>query len=252
MKCDPVAGASKKLTCTLDIPAMPDYNVFQQHDAVAAPRGVRGQERKMFAIDRFSNSIEEVVAAINAAKNGQPVPYFGGTYTGSAETLAAEYAVRALEEVSLKEVEAHLDFLHDAGAFFSFEEAGEIARNKLMQKLLEEARQELGEDAITAQVVARAAGEDGMRFKVVEGGDFLDTILIHDLAEAAGAKRECARRHWFAVNACTVDYELEPVPCSRIDSNTAIRYVFPDDSAIVIIGDGWDIEGDKPFSWARA
>lgn len=205
----------------------------------------------MFAIDHF-NTIEDIVAAINAAKSGESASYFGGTYTGSAETLAAEYAVRALEEVCLKEVEAHIEFLHDAGAFFSFEEAGEIARNKLMQKLLEEARQELGEDATTAQVVARAAGEDGMRFKVVEGGDFLDTIWIHDLAEAAGAKRECARRHWFEDDAWSGHYELEPVPCCRIDSHTAIRYVFPDGSAIVIIGDGWDIEGDEPFSWAGA
>lgn len=27
------------------------------------------------------------------------------------------------------------------------------------------------------------------------------------------------------------------------------RYTFPDDSAIVIHGEGWDIEGDEPFSW---
>lgn len=206
----------------------------------------------MFAIDHFSNSIEEVVAAINAAKNGQPVPYFGGSYTGSAETLAAEYAVRALQEVCLQEVEAHLDILVDAGAFFSFEEAGVIARNKLMQKLLEEARQELGEDATTAQVVARAAGQDGQQFKVVEGGVFLETIWLDDLAKAAGAKRECARRRWVEDDAWSGHYELDPLPCCRIDSHTAIRYVFPDCSAIVDFGAGWDIEGVEPFSWAGA
>lgn len=185
-------------------------------------------------MNHFSNSVEDVVAAINAAN------------TGSAETLAAEYAVRVLEEPDLLEVEAHLNFLHESGAVFSFEEAGDIARNKLIKILLENARQELGEEATMAQVVARAAGEDGRRFKVVEGGDFLDTIWIYDLAEAAGAERECARRIWVEDD----QWELELVPHYRIDSATAIRYGFPDGSAIVIMGGAWDIEGDELFSWA--
>lgn len=199
----------------------------------------------MFAIDDFSNPIEAVVAAINAAKNGE------SAYTGSAETLAAEYAVRALEERDLQEVEARLEFLHESGAVFSFEEAGEIARNKLIQILLENAQQELGEEATMAQIVAHAAGEDGMRFEVVQAGRFLDSIRIYDLAEA-GAERECARRIWVDDDQWSGHYEIEPVPCYRIDSATAIRYAFPDGSAIVVIGDAWDIEGNEPFSWAGA
>lgn len=90
-----------------------------------------------------------------------------------------------------------------------------------------------------------------MRFKI-EIDDFSDAIWIYDLAEAAGAERECARRIWVEDDQWSGHYELEPVPCYRIDSATAIRYAFPDGSAIVVIGDAWNIEGNEPFSWAGA
>ena len=32
--------------------------------------------------------------------------------------------------------------------------------------------------------------------------------------------------------------------------DTPVAYRFADGSAIVVIGDGWDVEGGEPFTWA--
>lgn len=73
----------------------------------------------------------------------------------------------------------------------------------------------------TAQAVATRFDDDGMNFQDANGIELTDAL------------DELTRRE-----------------SDRHGENT--RWEFEDGSAIVIAGDGWDIEGSKPFSWLGA
>lgn len=81
---------------------------------------------------------------------------------------------------------------------------------------------------------------DGLNFETQEGCHF-DAI-----AKGMNVEKEFARNSWNNDKEC---YEiLECAESSRF-SGDPVRYIFPDNSVIVVIGDGWDFEGDKPFTW---
>lgn len=87
-----------------------------------------------------------------------------------------------------------------------------------------------------AEKVASFLNDDGTKFETENG------LTLDDLALKYGAKKQC-------VEPVGKD-EYRGVPCSHITSRTIVRYKFSDGSAIVVAGDAWDFEGDKPFSWA--
>jgi hypothetical protein len=78
-----------------------------------------------------------------------------------------------------------------------------------------------------AEQIAERFGNDGLRF-TNEADERLDDFCA--------ALSMTGRKEW------------------RDGHNTGdvYRYVFADGSAIVVAGDGWDIEGEEPFSWAGA
>ena len=68
-------------------------------------------------------SIDAVVEIINASNKGESSGYFGGADTRDAELMAGQYAWEAAEESGYTDdasIEAHLDFLIEAGAEFDF------------------------------------------------------------------------------------------------------------------------------------
>lgn len=73
------------------------------------------------------------------------------------------------------------------------------------------------------QIAARFAN-DGMRFQNA-AGENLDAVCD-----------EIAAREWR----------------DGYRTGDVYRYRFTDGSAIVVDGDGWDVEGPEPFSWAGA
>ena len=74
----------------------------------------------------------------------------------------------------------------------------------------------------TAERIAGLLGDDGERWETDDG------VTFDDLCAEAGAVR------------------------IRDSARELTRYEFPDGSAIVAGVGAWDIEGDKPFSWAGA
>lgn len=72
-----------------------------------------------------------------------------------------------------------------------------------------------------AEKIAHIFGDDGQNF-TSESGTELD-----EYCETAGGRIEQ----------------------DDLESYELYRYVFEDDSAIVITGDTWDIEGSTPYSW---
>ena len=88
----------------------------------------------------------------------------------------------------------------------------------------------------TAERVARAFCDDGQRFEHPVSGQSLDAFCLDE-----GATVECWRVH--------PDGIREPVPRADATTSDRDRYLFPDGSAIVAHGDGWDLEGDAPGTW---
>lgn len=83
-----------------------------------------------------AKSIEQVVEIINESKAGHASEYFGGSDTRDAEVMAGQYAWEAAEEAGYTDdasIEAHLEFLADAGAEFDFRAALENAISRKKQ-----------------------------------------------------------------------------------------------------------------------
>ncbi len=168
--------------------------------------------------------------------------------SGKPESVAASYATENLgDDCSqwLREAEAHLQ-ARVAGAKFDFQAAAEEARRQIIERLLDDAEQELGSDSTIAERIAHILGDDGQNFVAVEAGDFVDEIGLTDLAKAAGAAIEAAYRQ-------PDSNDLIPCPVASVPHGGYIRYLFNDGSAIVEqVGYAWDIEEKEPFSWSTA
>lgn len=96
-----------------------------------------------------------------------------------------------------------------------------------------------GLERYIADKLAAEFGNDGQIFEHPATGETLKAVC-----ERHGARVEYARRG--ANFAETGDYYVSPWHGDHIDGDP-IRFVFTDGSAIVEIGDGWDIEGPEPF-----
>ena len=96
----------------------------------------------------------------------------------------------------------------------------------------------------TAETIAALLNDDGQQFDIDDGR------TLSDLCEEHGAKIE------YAIQINNDDPDALPKWEAGFSGDyfagDPIRYAFPDGSAIVEAGDGWDIEGDEPFSWAGA
>lgn len=58
-------------------------------------------------------------------------------------------------------------------------------------------------------------------------------------------------QNWTDADGIELDVALDAITCREVHpTRGAIRWEFKDGSVIVIDGDGWDIEGAVPFSWA--
>ena len=94
-------------------------------------------------------------------------------------------------------------------------------------------------DLSTAQMVARMLDDDGQRFETEDGTEF-DTLMAQYGAQVTYANRIGDALH----------YTFEPGTRSGWYPSDPINYRFPDGSAIIAIGGGWDLEGGEgPFSW---
>ena len=73
----------------------------------------------------------------------------------------------------------------------------------------------------------------------------LTGVSLLDLCEQFYTAQDYGRVVW-------VDDEGQDVIeyCQLGDPDAMRRFVFDDDSAIVMAGDAWDVEGVAPFSWA--
>lgn len=98
-----------------------------------------------------------------------------------------------------------------------------------------------GEDYTRAQILAELLEDDGQRWETRDGQ------TLDALCRAAGAMLSYGQSEWDDEARA---YRVREV--SRGDIHSHTRYAFPDGSAIVAAGDGWDIEGAEPFSWAGA
>jgi hypothetical protein len=92
----------------------------------------------------------------------------------------------------------------------------------------------------TAQTVCERMGSDGQRFEAADGTPF------EAVCELYGARTEYADLTYDVYGRLDT---VTPRSRSEVTSDTAIRYVFPDGSALVNCGDAWDLEGGTPFSW---
>lgn len=99
----------------------------------------------------------------------------------------------------------------------------------------------------SAQQVADQLGGDGSVWTAPDGRSFDDVIT------AAGAQVEYSEREHIDESergAYDDPYRYIRGSLGSYISGDPVRYVLADGSAIVAIGDGWDIEGRSPFSWA--
>ena len=92
-----------------------------------------------------------------------------------------------------------------------------------------------------AEKIARLFEDDGSMFYNANG-DSLEHACMD-----AGAEMIFAARTGEITDDGRMIYE-EGYRNDHV-SGDPIRFLFADGSAIVVAGDGWDIEGDKPFSW---
>lgn len=94
------------------------------------------KDTKMTNAITEARSIEQVVEIINASAAGHASEYFGGSDTRDAEIMAGQYAWEAAEESGYTDndsIEAHLEFLVEAGAEFDFSAALENAISRKKQ-----------------------------------------------------------------------------------------------------------------------
>jgi hypothetical protein len=95
----------------------------------------------------------------------------------------------------------------------------------------------------TAELVADLFGNDGLSFECAEG-ELTEVCLRY------GATIEYGERRWDDIEE---DYYVERVSLSQgLTTDTLVRYLFADGSAIDASFSAWDIEGEEPFSWAGA
>jgi len=76
---------------------------------------------------------------------------------------------------------------------------------------------------------------DGTIFETATGASFAEEM------EAAGVQPEYSRR---VEGAYEAGYEDDH------GFGDPVRWVFQDGSVVVSAGDGWDFEGETPFSWS--
>jgi hypothetical protein len=97
----------------------------------------------------------------------------------------------------------------------------------------------------TAEKVAAAFGNDGQCFEHAASGQRLEAACEDQAATVEHGVREYSPEG-------NGSYRVVAGYSGDHIAGDPVRYVFPDGSAIVIAGDGWDIEGAAPFSWAGA
>ena len=97
-----------------------------------------------------------------------------------------------------------------------------------------------------AQLLSAALGDDGQNFETESGA------TLQDLAEIMGAETEYSRRVIELLDEELGAAYNELILCTRSEhsGDDPVRYSFDDGSAIVVAGNGWDVEGSVPFSWA--
>ena len=91
-----------------------------------------------------------------------------------------------------------------------------------------------------AERFAAELGDDGSTWETPDGRTFAE------LADSLGASPEYSRRVYGSDGGIRYDYGF---PRDHF-AGDPVRYGFGDGSAVVAAGDGWDIEGPEPFSWA--
>ena len=105
----------------------------------------------------------------------------------------------------------------------------------------------------TTQPIARKFADlfdnDGTEFRAKDGREFDE--VVHDM----GAEVIYGKINW--EDPChqsddNSDCVYDIVSAHEYTDDGPIRYVFPDGSAVVVSGEGWDIEGKNPFSWEGA
>jgi hypothetical protein len=98
-----------------------------------------------------------------------------------------------------------------------------------------------------AELIAEALGEDGRNFETAYGRSLVD------LVNEAGGRTEYAR---FVMDEADEGWgdcgHYVEISRGDADSNTTVRYVLPDGSALVAAGDCWDVEGPTPFVMSGA
>ena len=90
-----------------------------------------------------------------------------------------------------------------------------------------------------ADGIAALLNNDGQQFETDDGRS------LGDLCEAHGASVE----HAIRIHG-DQGFRWEAGAPNQHFAGDPIRYVLPDGSAVVEHGDGWDLEGEAPFSWA--
>ena len=93
-----------------------------------------------------------------------------------------------------------------------------------------------------AEHVSALLGDDGSRFDTQDGQRLSALCVARDASVTYGR----------IVQSEDGDYSVTEVASSEHRADHPVRYAFPDGSAIVIAGAGWDIEGSAPFSWRGA
>lgn len=91
-----------------------------------------------------------------------------------------------------------------------------------------------------AQQVSKIFGDDGQKWETTDGKSFIEVCEEH------GADITYSARDYDA------DGDMVYVDGYKSGhlAGDPIRYEFPDGSALVEAGDGWDEEGKIRFSWA--
>lgn len=77
--------------------------------------------------------------------------------------------------------------------------------------------------------------------------DTADGVSLDDACITLGGRAQHGRRIRNDDGEDTDEVEI--INPGEASSDTMLRYIFDDGSAIVLAGDAWDIEADKPFSW---
>ena len=93
--------------------------------------------------------------------------------------------------------------------------------------------------ATTAERVAAAFDNDGQLFEHPTTSESLESFAV-----AHGADIEHGVRDGDTIDGVT----FTAGPCWEHLDGDPIRYAFPDGSAVIVIGEGWDIEG-QPWRW---